>query len=132
MTSGPVARLQATDPEPPPFASPNPAAFATAPPRVETPLSGPTSLSIHVMHYHRVGHCVGRLVATRVGMAFVPDSKLSSDAFDFKYTEFVHVVQDDTMTIKSSTRTYRFKAIIDKDDNDPTLDQFEARITRWR
>jgi len=65
-------------------------------------------------------------------MAFVPDSKLSSDAFDFKYTEFVHVVQDDTMTIKSSTRTYRFKAIIDKDDNDPTLDQFEARITRWR
>jgi diguanylate cyclase (GGDEF)-like protein/PAS domain S-box-containing protein len=130
--SGPVGRLQATDPEAPPFASPNPPAVATAQPRVETTLSGPTSLSIHVMHYHRVGHCVGRLVATRVGMAFVPDSKLSRDAFDFKYTEFVHVVQDDTMTIKSSTRTYRFKAIIDEDDNDPTLDQFEARITRWR
>src|SRR5262245_15036145 len=144
--SGPVGRLQATDPhmlraqtpppqqpdEPPPFASPNPPAFADAPPRVETPLSGPTSLSIHVMHYHRVGHCVGRLVATRVGMAFVPDSKLSRDAFEFKYTEFVHVVQDDTMTIKSSTRTYRFKAIIDKDDKDPTLGQFDARITRWR
>src|SRR5215510_383623 len=130
--SGPVGRLQATDPEPTPFASPNPPAFADAPPRVETPLSGPTSLSIHVMHYHRVGHCVGRLVATRAGMAFVPDSKLSRDAFDFKYTEFVHVVQDGTMTIKSSTRTYRFKAIIDKDDSDPTLDQFEARITRWR
>jgi hypothetical protein len=41
-------------------------------------------------------------------------------------------MQDDTLTIKSSTRTYRFKAITDKNDNDPTLDQFEARMTRWR
>jgi EAL domain-containing protein (putative c-di-GMP-specific phosphodiesterase class I) len=124
-TSGPVAR--------PSFASPTPpAALATAPPRVETPSSGATSLSIHVMHYHRVGHCVGRLVATPAGMAFVPDSKTSRDAFDFRYNEFVHVVQDDTLTIKSSTKTYRFKAIIDKDDNGPTLDQFEARITRRR
>jgi len=84
------------------------------------------------MHYHRVGHCVGRLVATRAGMAFVPDSRTSRDAFDFKYNEFVHVVQDDTLTIKSPTRTYRFKPIIDQKDGDPTLDQFEARISRWR
>jgi hypothetical protein len=84
------------------------------------------------MHYHRVGHCVGQLVANRTGIAFVPDSKTSRDAFDFKYNEFVHIVQDDTLTIKSNTRTYRFKAIVDKGDNDPTLDQFEARITRWR
>jgi EAL domain-containing protein (putative c-di-GMP-specific phosphodiesterase class I)/GGDEF domain-containing protein len=108
-----------------------PAALATLP-RVETQSATPTSLSIHVMHYHHVGHCVGHLVATRAGMAFVPDSKTSRDAFDFKYTEFVHVVQDDTLTIKSSTRTYRFKAIIDKADNDPTLDQFDARMTHWR
>jgi hypothetical protein len=65
-------------------------------------------------------------------MAFVPDSKTGRDAFEFKYNEFVHVMQDDTLTIKSSTRTYRFKAIIDKDDKGPTLDQFEARMTRWR
>jgi hypothetical protein len=65
-------------------------------------------------------------------MAFVPDSKTGRDAFEFKYNEFVHVMQDDTLTIKSSTKTYRFKAFIDKDDNDPTLDQFEARMTRWR
>jgi hypothetical protein len=84
------------------------------------------------MHYHRVGHCAGQLVATRAGMAFVPDSKTSRDAFDFKYNEFVHIVQDDTLTIKSNTRTYRFKAIIDKADNDPTLDQFEARMKHWR
>jgi diguanylate cyclase (GGDEF)-like protein/PAS domain S-box-containing protein len=109
-----------------------PAALPTTAPRVENQPSSPTSLSIHVMHYHRVGHCVGHLVATRVGMAFVPDSKTSRDAFDFKYNEFVHVVQDDTLTIKSNTRTYRFKAVIDKEDNDPTLDQFEARLKHWR
>ena len=119
--------------ESPSFPSPiPPVALTAAPPRIETPFASATSLSIHVMHYHRVGHCVGRLVATRAGMAFVPDSRTSRDAFDFKYNEFVHVVQDDTLTIKSPTRTYRFKPIIDKKDDDPTLDQFEARISRWR
>jgi EAL domain-containing protein (putative c-di-GMP-specific phosphodiesterase class I) len=109
-----------------------PTALAIAPPRVETPSSATASLSIRVMHYHRVGYCTGRLVATRVGLAFVPDSNTSRDAFEFKYIEFVHVVQDDTLTVKSSTRTYRFKAMIEKGDNDPTIDQFDARITRWK
>ena len=118
--------------ESPLFTPTPPVALTTAPPRIEAPFSGATSLSIHVMHYHRVGHCVGRLVATRVGMAFVPDSRTSRDAFDFKYNEFVHVVQDDTLTIKSPTRTYRFKPMTDAKDDDPTLDQFEARISRWR
>jgi hypothetical protein len=65
-------------------------------------------------------------------MAFVPDSKTSRDAFDFRYNEFVHVLQNDTLTVKSTTRTYRFKPIIDKHDDGPTLDQFEARIAGWR
>jgi diguanylate cyclase (GGDEF)-like protein/PAS domain S-box-containing protein len=140
-TEAPTSHVTSTAAPPPPltvvespaFASPTPpVALATAPPRVETPLSGATSSSIRVMHYHRVGHCVGRLVATRAGMAFVPDSKTSRDAFDFRYNEFVHVLQDDTLTVKSTTRTYRFKRIIDKNDDGPTLDQFEARIARWR
>jgi EAL domain-containing protein (putative c-di-GMP-specific phosphodiesterase class I)/GGDEF domain-containing protein len=109
-----------------------PAALAPTLPRGDSQSANSTSLSIHVMHYHRVGHCAGQLVATRAGMAFVPDSKTSRDAFDFKYNEFVHIVQDDTLTIKSNTRTFRFKAIIDKADNDPTLDQFEARMKHWR
>jgi diguanylate cyclase (GGDEF)-like protein len=111
--------------------SPRPA-FAIAPPQVETPSPVATSLSIRVMHYHRVGHCIGHLVATRAGLAFVPDSKTSQDAFEFKNNEFVHVVQNDTLTIKSSTRTYRFRAMIESGDNDPTIDQFDARITRWK
>jgi diguanylate cyclase (GGDEF)-like protein/PAS domain S-box-containing protein len=147
-------------PAPPPVASPRPRITAPAPNRAAAPVPAvvpqpvvpglaanqnppmpqepetrspsPTSLSIHVMHYHRVGHCVGRLVATRAGMEFVPDSNTSRDSFDFKYKEVVHVVQDDTLTIKSNTRTYRFKAIADNESNGPTLDQFEAQITRWR
>jgi len=109
-----------------------PPAFAIASPHVETPSPVATSLSIRVMHYHRVGHCIGHLVATRAGLAFVPDSKTSRDAFEFKNNEFVHVVQNDTLTIKSSTRTYRFRAMLERGDNDPSIDQFDARITRWK
>jgi len=109
-----------------------PPAFAIASPQVETPSPVATSLSIRVMHYHRVGHCIGHLVATRAGLAFVPDSKTSRDAFEFKNNEFVHVVQNDTLTIKSSTRTYRFRAMLERGDNDPSIDQFDARITRWK
>jgi EAL domain-containing protein (putative c-di-GMP-specific phosphodiesterase class I)/GGDEF domain-containing protein len=105
---------------------------AIVPPRVENPPAATSPLSIHVMHYHRVGHCVGRLVASRAGMAFVPDSKPSNEAFDLKYNQFVHVLQDDTLTIKSSTRTYRFSAVAGKDRNERTLGEFEARIARWR
>jgi len=137
----PVARLRGPDsrenqnasaPQEPDLATTTIPFTTPAFPLPETQPATPTSLSIHVMHYHRVGHCVGHLVASRAGMAFVPDDKTSRDAFDFKYNEFVHIVQDDTLTIKSDTRTYRFKAIIDKTDNDPTLDQFEARIKHWR
>jgi hypothetical protein len=65
-------------------------------------------------------------------MTFVPESKASRDGFEFKYNEFVHVLEDETLTIKSSTRTYRFKAFIDKGRNDPSLDEFATRISRWR
>ena len=91
-----------------------------------------TSLSIHVMHYHRVGRCVGHLVASRAGLAYVPESKASRDAFEFKQNDFVHILEDETLTIKSSTRTYRFKAIVDKAGSNPTLSDFEGRLTHWR
>src|SRR5947207_3142823 len=82
------------------------------PPTSAPPPTTASSVSIRVMHYHRVGHCVGELVASRDGMTFVPESKTSRDGFAFKYNEFVHVMEDATLTIKSSTRTYRFKAFI--------------------
>ena len=101
-------------------------------PLATVPTATESSVSIRVMHYHRVGHCVGELVASRDGMRFVPESKTSRDGFEFKYNEFVHVMEDATLTIKSSTRTYRFKAFVDKRRNDPSLDEFETRLSRWR
>jgi hypothetical protein len=110
----------------------SPAASTKAAPLLENQPAGATSASIHVIHYHRVGSCVGRLVASRTGMGYVPDSPTSRDAFDFKYSEFVHVMQDETLTIKSSTRTYRFKAFNDKSEHDPTLGEFAEQISRRR
>ena len=114
------------------MALPTPAAEPTRPLATVPPPATASSVSIRVMHYHRVGHCVGELVASRDGMTFVPESKASRDGFEFKYNEFVHVMDDATLTIKSSTRTYRFKAFVDKRRNDPSLDEFETRLSRWR
>ena len=112
--------------------APSVAPASAAVPQPESPPPTATSLSIHVMHYHRVGHCEGRLVVSRAGIAYVPDSKTSRDSFDFQHNEFVHILQDDTLTIKSSTKTYRFKQIVDKDEKQPSLDEFNTRLTRWR
>ena len=47
---------------------------------------------------------------SRQGVAFVPDdSQQADDAFRLLYGQFVHGLADNGLTIKSSTRTYRFK-----------------------
>jgi diguanylate cyclase (GGDEF)-like protein/PAS domain S-box-containing protein len=135
VTSAPLAtpRAVAAPPATPSTAPATPSATPpNAPLREKDSPPDATSVSIRVMHYHRVGSCVGHLVASRDGLAYVPDSKTSRDAFDFKYNEFVHVLQDETLTIKSSTRTYRFRAFADKGENGPTLAELELRIARWR
>ena len=104
----------------------------TAKHETETTANDASSLSLHVIHYHRLGHCEGHLIASRTGVAYVPDTQASDDAFELAYNQFVHVLQDDTLTIKSSTRTYRFKPIVDKGDKAPSLSEFEARIAHWR
>jgi hypothetical protein len=69
----------------------------------------PTTTSFDVVHLHRLGSCRGRLQVTRDGVAFVPEAG-SPDAVALKYAEFLHVLSDDTLTFKSATKTYRFKA----------------------
>jgi PAS domain S-box-containing protein len=98
----------------------------------DTPANDVQSLSLHVIHYHRLGHCEGHLIASRAGLAYVPDTQANDDAFEFGYNQFVHVLQDDTLTIKSSTRTYRFKPIVEKGEKPPSLSDFEARLAHWR
>jgi len=88
------------------------------------------ALSVRVTHDHRVGHCEGQLIVSRSGISYVPDDTTSKDAFDFKYNDFVHLFQDDTLTIKSNMRTYRFRA--EDKGRGPTLADFESRLARMR
>jgi hypothetical protein len=50
-----------------------------------------------------------RLNLTRDGVAFVSEEN-DADAFTLKFAEFLHALSDDTLTLMSATKTYRFKA----------------------
>ena len=43
------------------------------------------------------------------GVAFVPDSD-RDDAFTLKYADFIHALEEETLTVRTASRTYRFKA----------------------
>jgi hypothetical protein len=68
----------------------------------------PATISLDVVHLHRLGSCRGRLTVTRTGVIFVTTHG-DADGFMLKYTEFLHALPDDTLTLKSATKTYRFK-----------------------
>ena len=89
---------------------PAPADTSASAPRTSEPVMQELT-SLHVVHLHRVGmgSCEGRLIVSREGVAFVPDQKTSKDGFTFKYNEFLQTMEDGRLTIKSATRTYRFR-----------------------
>jgi len=66
--------------------------------------------SLEVVHLHRLGNCHGRLNMSRDGIAFVSDDDNEPDAFTLRFGEFLQDFSDDTLTLKTATRTYRFKA----------------------
>jgi diguanylate cyclase (GGDEF)-like protein/PAS domain S-box-containing protein len=83
----------------------------TAKPEVQAPAALqelPATISLDVVHLHRLGSCRGRLTVTRTGVIFVTTHG-DADGFMLKYTEFLHALPDDTLTLKSATKTYRFK-----------------------
>jgi hypothetical protein len=70
------------------------------------------------------------LVVSRDGVAFLPDEgREREDAFSFSHSEFLHGLDDGTLTITSRDRTYRFKAALaaDKDDNEPATAREQHR-----
>jgi hypothetical protein len=83
--------------------------------------------SLEVIHLHRLGDCRGRLDVSRDGLAFVSDEK--EDAFRLTFAEFLHAVSDDTLTLRSAAKTYRFKAAGAGGDK---LHEFADRISRAR
>jgi hypothetical protein len=57
---------------------------------------------------------------SRRGVAFVPDKEAgkAEDAFTLRHNEFLYALADDSLIVRSNTRTYSFKAadVADKDN----------------
>jgi hypothetical protein len=87
--------------------------------------------SVNVIHLHRLGNCRGRFDATADGVAFVSDSDDADEAFTLKYTEFLAALSDDTLIVRSATKTYRFKAVAGSESKAQLRDLAE-RISRSR
>jgi len=99
----------------PPLPSPSatsPLTASLSTPSTASPES-PATASLDVVHLHRLGSCLGRLEVTRDGVAFVTADR-DGDAFTLKHAEFVQGLSEDTLTLKSATKTYRFKAAVSR------------------
>jgi diguanylate cyclase (GGDEF)-like protein len=111
-----------------PLASANAVAPTIVRPAVER------QTSFNVVHLHRVGSCDGRLVVSRAGVTFVPEEKANPDAFTLKTSEFLYTLAENRLTLKSSDRTYRFKAaaVAGKNDDGSQLRSVAAGLARFR
>ena len=87
--------------------------------------------SLQVIHQHQFGSCTGALTVSRDGLTFTPESR-GKDAFAFAHGEFVQSLSDDTLTVKSADKTYRFKAAAGKDDGARLIRAFVDSIARFR
>jgi diguanylate cyclase (GGDEF)-like protein/PAS domain S-box-containing protein len=83
--------------------------------------------SFDVVHLHRMGSCQGRLVVSGDGVTFVPAQKGSSDTFALSHGDFLHMLEGGTLTVKSATRAYRFKAA-GADGNDQSATRLAAVV----
>jgi hypothetical protein len=97
-----------------------------------TPPALPATTSVAVVHLHRLGSCRGRLDLTRDGVAFAPEEGDGDEAFTLKYAEFLHAQSDDTLTLKSATKTYRFKTASSHGENRVQLRELADRIAHSR
>jgi len=103
ITAGAAATSSRTEGTTDPSAA-VPPADAPSPPADDEPVS------LAVSHLHRLGNCEGRLLVSRGGIAFVPSAKTGPDAFSFEYGEFLYSMRDETLTITSVNRDFRFRA----------------------
>jgi hypothetical protein len=68
----------------------------------------------------------------RDGITFVSEKDEDADSFTLKFVEFLHALSDDTLTLKSATKTYRFKAGGAGGDSTNKLHALADRISRAR
>ena len=92
----------------------------------------PEAVSLKVIHLHQFGSCAGRIMVGREGLKFTPE-KHAKDAFALHHGEFVHAIAGDTLTVRSASKTYRFKAATaGKNDKGSQLRNFATNITRLK
>jgi EAL domain-containing protein (putative c-di-GMP-specific phosphodiesterase class I)/GGDEF domain-containing protein len=89
--------------------------------------SSMTAASLKVIHLHQFGGCSGRLTISSDGLKYAPD-KHAKDAFAAPSGEFVHSTADDTLTVKTAAKTYRFKVAASGGNRGAQLRNFAAKI----
>jgi EAL domain-containing protein (putative c-di-GMP-specific phosphodiesterase class I) len=119
--SAPLLSLRASASSPP----------TSSPALTAAPAAVAQATSLEVVHLHRFGNCRGRLDVTRDGAVFVSEGN-DADAFTLKFAEFLHDLSDDTLTLRSATKTYRFKARESRGDGATQLRELADRISRSR
>ena len=87
--------------------------------------------SREVVHLHRLGNCRGRLDVNRDGITFVSE-KEQDDSFTLRFADFVHALSEDTLTVKSPDKTYRFKIAGVGGDTPSKLRELAGQISRGR
>jgi len=126
-----ASRESSTGPRIAPAATSAPVATKTTPetPHVDTP-----DKSWRVQHLHRFGSCAGSLGVSRKGLTFTPENESGKDAFTLTHDNFLPSSTDDTLTIKSNSKTYRFKVSTDARTAGAAapLAELTAAIARFR
>lgn len=113
----PAVQAAARVAAPPADAAPAPAAARVATPPADAapaPAAKPVTTpapALRVVHRHRLGNCRGVLSVSRQGIEYAPEGDDPKDAFRFAYGQFVHGVDGDELTIKTSDRTFRFEPL---------------------
>ena len=72
------------------------------------PPAKPRAYTFQVVHKHVLGSCKGLLTVSQEALSFAPEK--GTDGFSLKYSEFSTEAPGDDLTIKSASRTYRFKS----------------------
>jgi hypothetical protein len=121
-TASPVAATRVAAPAP--VRVPEPAAVRVPGPKAPEPVL------VDVVHLHVFGGCRGRLRLSPEGLTYTPTDPSSKDGFTLVVGSLTPSLQDDTLTIKAPSRTYRFKSSV-KGDRE-TIREFAAAMSRFR
>ncbi len=96
---------------------------------VQTAKKDPQACSLAVIHNHLLGSCKGTLKLSAESLSFV--SEKEKDSFRLAYDDFSCAVPDDSLTIKSGSKSYRFKSAeaLNKDENRLQLQNIYRKIS---